>query len=49
MTFRMSTILPRKNIWQGATASTAVTHIHESLNGKVVYWMEHVTEQQYRK
>jgi quercetin dioxygenase-like cupin family protein len=37
--------------WHGATPTTAMTHIaiQESLNGKVVDWMEHVTEQQYRK
>jgi hypothetical protein len=30
---------------------TAVTHIaiQEKLDGKVVDWMEHVTDQQYRK
>lgn len=37
--------------WHGATASTAMTHIaiQEALNGKVVEWMEQVTEEQYRK
>lgn len=37
--------------WHGATAETAMTHIAiaESLNGSVVEWMEHVTDEQYRK
>jgi quercetin dioxygenase-like cupin family protein len=37
--------------WHGATATTAMTHIavQESLGGKVVEWMEHVTDEQYRK
>jgi NADPH:quinone reductase-like Zn-dependent oxidoreductase len=42
---------PGEEHWHGATPTTAMTHIaiQESLNGKVVDWMEHVTEQQYRK
>ena len=37
--------------WHGATATTAMTHIaiQENLNGKVVDWMEKVTEEQYQK
>ena len=37
--------------WHGATPTTAMTHIaiQEKLNGKVVDWMEHVTDEQYRK
>lgn len=37
--------------WHGATAETAMTHIAiaESLNGSVVDWMEHVTNEQYRQ
>ena len=37
--------------WHGATPTTAMTHIaiQESLNGKVVDWMEHVTDEQFRK
>ena len=37
--------------WHGATPRTALTHIaiHEALNGKPVDWMEHVSEEQYRK
>jgi quercetin dioxygenase-like cupin family protein len=34
----------------GATPTTAMTHIaiQEALNGKVVDWMEHVSDEQYR-
>ena len=37
--------------WHGASATVAMTHIaiQEQLNGKVVDWMEKVTEQQYKK
>lgn len=36
--------------WHGATATTAMTHIaiQENLDGKVVDWMEKVTDEQYR-
>ena len=36
--------------WHGATPTTAMTHvaIQENLNGKVVDWLEHVTELDYR-
>src|SRR5437764_12943584 len=42
---------PGEKHWHGATPNTAMTHIaiQESLNGKAVDWMEHVTDQQYRK
>jgi quercetin dioxygenase-like cupin family protein len=42
---------PGEKHWHGATPTTAITHIaiQESLNGKVVDWMEHVTDEQYRK
>ncbi|HXX98180.1 MAG TPA: cupin domain-containing protein [Candidatus Bathyarchaeia archaeon] len=35
--------------WHGATATTAMTHIaiQEQLEGKIVDWMEKVTEEQY--
>jgi len=35
--------------WHGATATTAMTHIaiQEQLDGKIVDWMEKVTEEQY--
>jgi len=37
--------------WHGATPNTAMTHIavQEQLNGKVVEWMEKVSDEQYRK
>lgn len=36
--------------WHGATATTGMTHIaiQENLNGKVVDWLEKVTDQQYK-
>ena len=36
--------------WHGATPTTAMTHvaIQENLDGKVVEWMEKVTDDQYR-
>ncbi|MDB6147262.1 MAG: hypothetical protein JWO45_926 [Spartobacteria bacterium] len=42
---------PGEKHWHGATPTTAMTHIaiQENLNEKVVDWMEHVTDQQYRK
>jgi len=42
---------PGEKHWHGDTPKTAMTHIaiQESLNGKVVEWMEHATDQQYRK
>src|SRR5215216_4062956 len=37
--------------WHGATATTAMTHIaiQEAQNGKMVDWMEKVSEEQYRR
>jgi len=37
--------------WHGATPTTAMTHIaiQEQLNGKVVDWMEKVSDEQYRR
>jgi quercetin dioxygenase-like cupin family protein len=42
---------PGEKHWHGATPTTALTHIaiQENLDGKVVDWMEHVTDAQYRK
>jgi quercetin dioxygenase-like cupin family protein len=42
---------PDEKHWHGAAPTTAMTHIaiQESLNGKVVDWMEHVTDEQYQK
>lgn len=35
--------------WYGASPTNAMTHIaiQEALDGKVVDWMEHVTDEQY--
>src|SRR5437773_9125441 len=42
---------PNEKHWHGATPTTAMTHIaiQEALDGKVVEWMEQVTDEQYRK
>ncbi len=42
---------PNEKHWHGATPTTAMTHIalQEALNGKVVDWMEKVSDEQYRK
>jgi quercetin dioxygenase-like cupin family protein len=42
---------PGEKHWHGASPTIAMTHIalQEQLNGKVVDWMEHVTNEQYRK
>ena len=42
---------PGEKHWYGATSTTGMTHIaiQESLDGKAVDWMEHVTDAQYRK
>jgi quercetin dioxygenase-like cupin family protein len=41
---------PGEKHWHGATPTTAMTHIalQEALDGKVVDWMEHVSDEQYR-
>jgi quercetin dioxygenase-like cupin family protein len=43
------TFEPGEKHWHGASPSTAMTHIavQERLNGKLVEWMEHVTDEQY--
>jgi quercetin dioxygenase-like cupin family protein len=40
---------PNEKHWHGATAKTAMTHIaiQERLDGKVVEWLEHVSDEQY--
>jgi quercetin dioxygenase-like cupin family protein len=40
---------PGEKHWHGAGPKTAMTHIaiQESLDGKAVNWMEHVTDEQY--
>lgn len=42
---------PNEKHWHGASATNAMSHIaiQENLNGKVVDWMEQVTEEQYRR
>ena len=42
---------PGEKHWHGATPTTAMTHIaiQEALDGKVVDWMEQVSDQQYRR
>jgi quercetin dioxygenase-like cupin family protein len=42
---------PNEKHWHGATPTTAMTHIaiQEKLDGKTVDWMEHVSDEQYRK
>src|SRR3977135_888560 len=42
---------PGEKHWHGATPTTAMTHIaiQEALNGKPVEWMEHVTDEQYKR
>jgi quercetin dioxygenase-like cupin family protein len=42
---------PGEKDWHGATPTTALTHIasQEQLDGKVVDWMEKVSDDQYRK
>jgi quercetin dioxygenase-like cupin family protein len=44
-------IPPGEKHWHGATPTTGMTHmaIQEQVDGKVVDWMEHVTDEQYRK
>lgn len=42
--------LPGEKHWHGATSTTGMTHIaiQEKLDGTVVEWTEHVTDEQYR-
>ena len=42
---------PGEKHWHGATATTAIRHIaiQEQLDGKVVDWMEKVSDEQYGK
>jgi quercetin dioxygenase-like cupin family protein len=43
-------IPPGVKHWHGATATTAMTHIalQEQLKGKVVDWLEQVSDEQYQ-
>ena len=42
-------IAPGEKHWHGATATTGMSHIAiaESLDGKAIDWLEHVTDEQY--
>ena len=42
---------PGEKHWHGASPNTAMTHIaiQEGLDGRVVDWLEHVSDTQYRK
>jgi quercetin dioxygenase-like cupin family protein len=42
---------PGEKHWHGAAPATAMTHIaiQEQLDGKVVDWLEKVTDEQYRR
>jgi quercetin dioxygenase-like cupin family protein len=42
---------PGEKHWHGATPTTAMSHIavQEKLNGSPVSWMEHVSDEQYRR
>ena len=44
-------IPPGVKHWHGATETTGMSHIaiYESLDGKSVEWMEHVTDEQYTR
>lgn len=41
---------PGEKHWHGSAPSTAMTHIaiQEALDGEVVQWMEHVSDEQYQ-
>ena len=41
---------PKEKHWHGATPNSAMTHIaiQEQLDGKVVQWMEKVSDEQYQ-
>ena len=42
---------PGEKLWHGASPTTAMSHIaiQEKLNGLPVDWMEHVSNEQYRR
>jgi quercetin dioxygenase-like cupin family protein len=44
-------IPPGLKSWHGATATTGMTHIaiQEHLDGKVVQWLEKVSDEQYQR
>lgn len=45
------TFAPGEKHWHGAAATTGMSHIaiQERLDGSVVTWLEHVTDEQYRR
>ena len=45
------TFAPGEKHWHGAAAATGMSHIaiQEKLDGKAVDWLEHVTDEQYRR
>jgi quercetin dioxygenase-like cupin family protein len=42
---------PNEKHWHGASATNGLSHIaiQENLNGKVVDWLEHVSDEQYKR
>lgn len=42
---------PGEKHWHGATPTTSMTHlaVQERLDGKAVDWLEHVSDEQYRR
>ena len=42
---------PGEKHWRGAAPNSSMTHIaiQEALDGKVVHWMEKVTDEEYAK
>jgi quercetin dioxygenase-like cupin family protein len=42
---------PEEKHWHGAAPTTTMSHIaiQEKLNGSPVTWMEHVSDDEYRK
>jgi len=42
---------PGEKHWHGASEKTAMSHVavQEKLDGKAVEWMEHVSDDQYRR
>jgi quercetin dioxygenase-like cupin family protein len=42
---------PGEKHWHGAAGTTAMTHlaIHEALDGKVIDWLEKVSDEQYQR
>ena len=47
----MTLVLRGTKHWHGATVTEPMTHfaVQEHVNGKVVEWLEHVSEEEYRR